>query len=159
MKVIFLDIDGVLNSHYTFPQHRTPNGYTGIEEKYVKLLKEIVDWTGADIVLTSDWKEGWDPVRDNCLLEGQYLTDKLATQQLQIFDKTRDHSYGKGLIGRGKGIKDYLSKHNVKSYVILDDNYFRDFDEELVSHFIQTNDFYGLTENDVAKAIKILNEV
>ena len=61
MKVIFLDIDGVLNTSQTF---------IGIHNEYIekgirrieidlnrlKLLKRIVDQTGAVIVLSSSWK-------------------------------------------------------------------------------------------------------
>lgn len=47
MKIIFLDIDGVLNYE---------NSKSKVEEEKVKLLKEIVDKTGAEIVLSSDWR-------------------------------------------------------------------------------------------------------
>lgn len=47
MKIIFLDIDGVLNYE---------NSKSKVEEEKVKLLKEIVGRTDAEIVLSSDWR-------------------------------------------------------------------------------------------------------
>lgn len=46
-KVIFFDIDGVLNQD---------NGGPKIEECFVKRLAHIVEETGAEIVLSSSWR-------------------------------------------------------------------------------------------------------
>ena len=46
-KVIFLDIDGVLNQD---------NGGPKIEECFVKRLAHIVEETGAEIDLSSSWR-------------------------------------------------------------------------------------------------------
>ena len=50
-KIIFLDIDGVLNSE--FSKAYMPNGYVGIDSDKLQNLKYIVDTTGAEIYLTS----------------------------------------------------------------------------------------------------------
>ena len=56
MKVIFLDIDGVLNVIPTkFDQW---GAYFGPDDHFVKNLKKIVDQTGAKIVITSTWRMG-----------------------------------------------------------------------------------------------------
>ena len=57
MKVIYLDIDGVLNS--TFTTERL-EGVVGIDDELLSNLKSIVDYTGAKIVLISSWKNGWE---------------------------------------------------------------------------------------------------
>ena len=59
-NVIFLDIDGVLNTKWWYTQmHRnTPKdkyGYT-FDPRSVANLKKILDETGADIVISSSWK-------------------------------------------------------------------------------------------------------
>lgn len=65
MKVIFLDIDGVLNhqSHYewlmttdepTLLQRTYP--YTEFNPKSCQLLKDIIDETDAQIVVSSSWR-------------------------------------------------------------------------------------------------------
>lgn len=51
MKVIFLDIDGVLNS-FIYDLERK-EGETAIDHTRLPLLKRIVDETGAIIVLSS----------------------------------------------------------------------------------------------------------
>ena len=62
MRVIFLDVDGVLNSDDDFGGKRRPNPYVrdddgflyaGICKSHVKSLKKIVEKTGAKIVLVS----------------------------------------------------------------------------------------------------------
>lgn len=53
--VVFLDIDGVLNTRTTVQS--SPKGYTGIDDVRVAMLANTIKkYGGADIVLTSDWK-------------------------------------------------------------------------------------------------------
>ena len=59
MKVIFLDIDGVLNSR-AYDRKRNWDELTNIDESRLPLVKNIVDETGARIVLSSTWKTHWD---------------------------------------------------------------------------------------------------
>ena len=54
--VVFLDIDGVLNSRTTV--QRTPDGYQAIDDARVEILAKVIgNMGGGDIVLSSDWKE------------------------------------------------------------------------------------------------------
>lgn len=54
IKVIFLDVDGVLNSDRT--ARRTQSGYTFVDNRQMKNLKHIINMTGAKVVLSSDWR-------------------------------------------------------------------------------------------------------
>ena len=56
-KVIFLDIDGVLNSVKYDRERRLQDG--NIDESRLLLLRAIVDVTGADIVLSASWRKHW----------------------------------------------------------------------------------------------------
>jgi Swiss Army Knife RNA repair-like protein len=57
MKVIFLDIDGVLNCHST----PNPRGFPYVVDKrLLRRLKTLMRRTGAKIVLTSSWRV--DPI-------------------------------------------------------------------------------------------------
>lgn len=52
IKVIFLDVDGVLNSDRTV--RKTQSGYTFVDNRQMKNLKHIINMTGAKVVLSSD---------------------------------------------------------------------------------------------------------
>ena len=58
MKVIFLDVDGVLNSQQLFEKCEDDQ-LISVDEDNIKNLKTIVDATGAKIVLSSSWRYVW----------------------------------------------------------------------------------------------------
>ena len=60
---------------------------------------------------------------------------------------------------RGLGIKNYLQQNNIREYIILDDDIFPDYDEELQKHLVKTN-FYqdGLNEELSQIVIKKLQK-
>ena len=103
MNIIFLDIDGVLNS-IDSEDHLGP--YIGIDYSGVKLLREIVDKTGAEIVLVSSWKHRWHKTKENQGILANYLDKRLAEENLKIIDKTKDN-----ITNRGEGIYNWLSVH------------------------------------------------
>lgn len=83
MRVVFLDVDGVL----------THNGYINWQTRHINpakvgLLGKIIEQTGAAIVLTSTWKDGWD--KENGTKEDYYviLENVLAKYGLEIYDIT-----------------------------------------------------------------------
>lgn len=51
-KILFLDVDGVLNSRNSFQQ----DSANPLGEFHLSLLKRIVDETNCDIVLSSSWR-------------------------------------------------------------------------------------------------------
>ena len=59
MKIIFLDVDGVLNSdkYINYTSKKNIDGIKAdIDVKTIELLKKALDITGAKIVLSSSWK-------------------------------------------------------------------------------------------------------
>lgn len=155
MRVIFLDIDGVLNCDHT--RQKIPGTtFHGIEDNKVDLLQRLVQTCGAEIVLSSDWKIGWEPIdKDKNDSHANYLDMKLAQYGLAILDKTPDSN---SRFSRGQEIRQWLDEQdNVTDYVILDDERFGDFsDNKLGSHFVQTSWKDGLQKNNIRKAQKIL---
>lgn len=159
-KIIFLDIDGVLNCQDTFIENYQErvllNKYLDksvennvkismcdIDYEKVMLVKYICDATGAKIVVTSSWR----------LLKNYiFIEEKLIQMGLSIIDVT-DYIYN----NRGDEIRDYLNNHKVDRFIILDDEVFPDFND-LVNYLVKT-DFYnkGLDEVHVEEAIKILS--
>lgn len=159
-KVVFLDIDGVLNRRSLhMPQEKSPTGYIGVQQEYINYLKEIIDNTGAYIVLTSDWKDCFK--EDNCNPEtadedGKYLVKRLSDSNLHIVARTDDKSKGDDYrSGRGNGIRRYLESHSdITHYVILDDVPFSSFTNELLPHFVHCEK--PLNKNYVDSAIYVL---
>lgn len=155
MKIVFLDIDGVLNCEGSRSRCA---GYRGIDDKKVENLAKIVKATGAEIVLITTWKEDWrktDKVHQGMM--ANYLDKKLKKQGLSALDKTRDY-IGERYLSRGEGILEYLTRHQVENYVVLDDFQF-DYDScGLTGNYVKTDNYNGgLTEELAEKAIGILN--
>ena len=63
MNIIFLDIDGVLNSHRKLIEvykktHKPHSGYNyPFDEICLNNLKELVEKTNSKIVITSSWRK------------------------------------------------------------------------------------------------------
>lgn len=154
MKVIFLDVDGVLNSADS--EDRLSHSIIGIDYSGVKLLREIVDKTGAEIVLVSSWKLRWHKTKENQSMLANYLDKRLAEENLVIMDKTKDN-----ITNRGEGISNWLKEHpEVDTWIILDDEVFEDYEEYgCMPHLVKTS-FYdgGLKDVHVEQAIDLLNK-
>lgn len=155
MKIVFLDIDGVLNCEGSRSRCA---GYRGIDDSKAENLAQIVRKTGAEIVLISTWKEDWRKTdKDHQGMMANYLDKKLKKQGLAAWDKTRDF-VGERYLSRGEGILEYLARGGVQGYVILDDFQF-DYDScGLTENYVKTDNYNGgLTEELAEKAIEILN--
>lgn len=137
-KVIFLDIDGVLNSLKTFVKH--PFSMLGIDKQYVKIFNRIIEETEAKVVLSSTWRHNpnWKKImKDNGL-------------KCDFLGRTGDLN---GI--RGKEVKKWLEEHpETTKYAILDD----DSDFYSSQPLFKTSFKTGLTEKIADKIIKYLNE-
>ena len=156
MKVVFLDIDGVLNEEKS---RSRCCGYLGIDDKKAKNLAKIVEETNAKIVLISTWKDDWRKTdKSHQGIMANYLDRKLKKQGLVILDKTKSIDKNGFHFSRGEGILQYLADNKVEKFVILDDYQF-DYDScGLTDYHIKTDAFNGgLTEEMANRAIKILN--
>lgn len=141
MKVIFLDFDGVLNCRKYLLTHE--NQGVAIDPERLALLKQIVDATDAQIVLSTSWREQWQ--------NGDSEIDRIFAG-FRILDKTPQLP-----TGRESEIKSWLDDHpEAGNFVVLDDAFLGA--EYLEGHFVKTS-FYGngLDEAGVQKAIDILN--
>lgn len=162
-SVIFLDIDGVLNCRTSKSYVTMEDGdeFTGIDKDKVKRLASIVAATGADLVLSSSWKNGWFQSegylfgKSSLSNHAKYLTNHLYKKgRLTIKDKTSN-----SWKGRGQEILFWLKTHpETKAWVILDDEEWHDFYEydEIMRHWVKTDYETGLTDDDATAAIQIL---
>lgn len=164
-KVIFLDIDGVLNTQdwHSRMTKETPKDEFGyaFDPVAVANLAWIIEETDAVIVISSSWKffgvaklrEMWK-VRN---LPGTILDITPNTVSDEMLQNANLEEFQLGVC-RGNEIKEWLSKHKreVSNYVIIDD--FDDLLPEQMSHAVITNTLIGITESDAEKAITILND-
>ena len=151
MKVIFLDIDGVLNSSAYDRERSDTDG--NIDKTRLPLLKELVDKTDAKIVLSTSWRKHWDKNESLCDETGRLLNSTFAEAGLEIYDKTPKIGY----LERSEEIRMWLKDNpHTDSFVIFDDNMYNWGD--LSKHYIQTGYYRGrgLDEEHIARALEIL---
>jgi len=141
MKIIFLDIDGVLNNYNSYVKE------TRIvwEKECVDRLNKITDKTGAKIVISSTWRFQEHHVH-------AYENDMGIKGE--IIDKTPRST--NILSCRGDEIWLWLQEHpEVEKFVILDDS--SDM-RDMFKYLIQTNPEFGLTDSDVERVIERFND-
>ena len=149
MKIIFLDIDGVLNDTEYRKNHAGLDKILSPEK--IILLRQLAKKSGAEIVLTSTWRAYLfkKPLFKNSE-EKEYLSDTLNSFGVHLYDLTPWIDASE----KNLEIKEWLDKHsNIENYVILDDSVF-DWDYELEKYFVQVQD--GLSEKDVENAANLL---
>ena len=153
VKVIFLDIDGVLNPDNNYQREflagRKTTDVIRLDLICLGWLKKLVDHTGAKIVLSSSWR-----CTNDLGKTWSNLTVQLNTVGLGIYDRT-PVTCAKS---RGEEILSWLTSHkaNVTSFVILDDDY--DDIDDLYPRLVLCPFLTGFRENEFAKAIQILNK-
>lgn len=152
-KLIFLDIDGVLD---TYKSHYM------LDPVLLDRLGNILGRTGAWIVISSSWR--CSNVPDTVEFLTDYENPRVGSNPFPFTDRVVGitpilYSVLDGDIDRpatrGEEIAAYLKSHPCDSYVILDDcdEVFRDQQP----HLVLVNDEVGLSDADVEKAVGILN--
>lgn len=168
-KIIFLDIDGVLNPlHYIWALHQmwTSSSYEiKTCDQYGQLffpqnceaLKRIVDETGADIVITSSWRfSGLKAMKELWIkrgLAGNVID--ITPSEAEVMEQEKDRVHD--IFGRTDEIAYWIKKNNFTgTYCIIDDA------DGVLSwqqkSFVLTNSNCGLTNKDAYMAIAILNK-
>ena len=176
MKLIFLDIDGVLNHHqfykkrYDEKKHeKTIKKDDGgkltkqseedfyaemLDPESIENLNELIEKTGAKVVVSSTWRLGKSPETLQATLEKRGFVG-------EIIDKT---PRGCACCQRGNEILEWLKNnqevigkpyHEYNSYLILDD------DSDMLywqrNNFMWVDGHVGLTPTITYKAIRLLN--
>lgn len=156
MKVIFLDFDGVMDTAYYghilgkegLPYHDEFGAV--FDPNCVKCLKEIVDKTGAEIVVTSSWKS---------LMTNRDMLNMWEQRGLPgyVIDLTPSSS---GCRHRGDEIDAWLKECKDEcQYVILDDIDESNFNEHQLPRSIVVNPYHGLDKEAAEKVIELLLSV
>lgn len=142
MKVLFLDIDGVLNCARTDTKLDESFGlFKGMDGLDSRLLERFLRWWDPEyikIVISSNWR-----------LDGRFLV-YLKKSKIDYIDVTQN------LGSRRQEILLWLTHHpDVTHYAILDDVH-HNFGQPLVKHFVQTSFITGVTDKNLAKINKLL---
>ncbi len=148
MKIIFLDIDGVLNSEmYYRSVDRTIKDWSRFDPRVVDMIIDLVEESSAKLVMSSTWRFGAIKQLNNELTKSglkKYLHKDWKTPQVYP-----SH--------RGTEIKMWLDEHaDVVNYLILDDDI--NILDEQASHLIQTNIEFGMQNGHFIRAREILSK-
>lgn len=153
MKILFLDIDGVLNQHI---KHHD-NEYNGVNSDSMFNLNRIIKTTGCKLVISSAWR--YMTKENHMTLKGfewMLRTHGLICKDMddyQIVGITAwDESHFKT---RERQITQWItmSNYNIRKWCAIDDLQLA----LPVTNFVQTNGSVGLHFNDVERVIGILN--
>jgi hypothetical protein len=139
VKVLFLDVDGVMNSRSTLQRSQRSGSILGIDPYMAFLVGKIQLDTGCEIVLSSSWRHAPDGMKE-------------VESRFKLYGVTPTSQSG----FRGNEVSAWLEGHpEVKHYAILDDD--SDFhpDQPLFKTTFET----GLTDEIAAKVTDHLNEV
>ena len=151
MKVLFLDVDGVLNNEDWADRMELNYGILVYKNNILYQpslisLRRIINETGAKIVVSSSWRKIPSAYAD--------LLRWLHMYGMEVFDTTPQH-FSRSMHIRGDDIEEWLKAHpEVEAYAILDDD---DDMGQHMSHLVQTNMFAGLTMMEADECIHMLN--
>ena len=154
MKIIFVDVDGVLNCEKTTKRLKVNYEFFFVDTCKVLRLRDIVERTGAKLVLSSTWRLGADPKA--FYIEREALRELVAEfRRVRCplwFDVTPCLPHAK----RWQEINAWLMNHDTDDFIILDDvgEELKPFDDKLVL----TNVHDGLTKERAELAISLLNK-
>jgi hypothetical protein len=184
MKVIFLDIDGVLNSQDWYVYRRDNVEMDSVSAQYpfyefdpraVERLNRLIEVTGAKLVISSSWRSGetvetLQGLMDRVGVKGEvigltpHLWCKKPYEDMEGYRIPRGCEIDWWLDNHGdfqrinwskeEQLK-YMNKAKVKNYIIIDDDSDMLYGQR--EHFIHTSHNHGLTDELVEKAIAILN--
>jgi hypothetical protein len=160
-RLLFLDIDGVLNAH-----EYDPDVLCGqIHRDKVQLLNGVLRATGARLVLSSAWRyivhrgeanlAGMEwLLRSHGILAGR-LAGITPPDTMIPADMGFDGKWWPAEMERGTQIAAFLARHGPHDgYAVVDD---MDLGITAAGHpFVQTDGLTGLTPDDAAKLVELL---
>jgi HAD domain in Swiss Army Knife RNA repair proteins len=160
MKLLFLDIDGVLNSeHSRMTAHARIPGAWGTHEGWipeaVEQLKRIIAATDCKIVISSDWRLGGNVDALTKGFEAFKLPKWIGTTP--VFNVPNNEIN----CNRGREIETWIfdavhhNNMNLGAYVIVDDHNWMLPTQQ--RNFVHTDEAVGMLIADADRAIAILN--
>ena len=161
-KVIFLDIDGVLNSDSWNNSHQNEiNQGILVDKEKIRLLGILINDTDAKVTLHSGWKFWFDCDLNPLRKEAEILKNLLEIEGIYMEGLTPDYTTEEirrtkkfGLV-KANEILGWLEEHNdVREWIVIDDLDLQN--EEIEKHQIRTCACVGLTMDDIQQGKKLL---
>lgn len=135
-KILFCDVDGVINCQYTTQRH---GGYIGIDPLMALFVDRIVEATGCTIVLSSTWR-----------------LDEGSRSEVKKFVDFKDVTPDIAHEVRWKEVQAWLAANPEETrFAVIDDNWY-DFPAN-AAFFFKTSWLTGLTQEIADKVIAHLN--
>lgn len=137
--VIFLDIDGVLNTFLKVVELSLP-----LERSSVAVLNQLIEKSGAKVVISSSWRLYYDLEKIGEILDRFGFVGEIIGKTPVLKGSER-----------GEEIKTWLQVHgeNTRGFVILDDH--ADM-SDIRDKLVRTNPNEGLQRRHGLKALEIL---
>ena len=162
MDVIFLDIDGVLNSNLWNESHQKEiEEGTLIDRNLVSLLGILVKTTNTKIILSSGWRFWFNKKMNPLRTEAERLVEFFSLENIFIYDFTPDltteeiRKTKRFSLVKAQEILKWIELHEeVNKWIVIDDLDLRN--NIVFEHLIRTNPEIGLTKQDVELAIKMI---
>ena len=174
-KIIFLDVDGVLNSNqwaewcYHHIDFIKNGGSNMFDPKCVERIINVCESTGAYVVMSSSWRM-WSLEQTLKNLASKRDLRPILEKLVGITPRTEKRHRGTEIkyfldcckkqnfyTDSGEQLSDGRFKFSINpKYIIIDDD--EDMLEEQLPHFLHTDFMVGFTDKDMEKTIKILNE-
>lgn len=155
MKLIFLDIDGVLNNDNWWKRNNsagTPvrlviDDTVDFDKDSMKVLNTIIEKTGAKVVISSSWRNYYPlEVLKKVLKDNGFVGEIIGKTPKSVPHPNR----------RGNQIQRWIHDNNFEGkFIILDDN--ADM-EHLLPKLVQTSWANGLREEHIEKCLKLFGE-
>jgi len=154
-RVLFLDIDGVLNT----PKYLGRHGVNGLDPYRVDHLDRIIDATGAGVVISSSWRHmTTDRAHSLDEIKSQLTSIGMMKNTIKVFDLTPQiiaWEDGWGSIDRGWEIDLWMRLRQFHGdYVILDDGLIW----PLSMHQVRTDLKMGMTLENAKEAIAMFEK-
>ena len=152
MNIIFLDIDGVLNTTVDNTKiHIRDRGFHFfIDFNLIPNLKQILE-----LCLNQDIKIIVTSI--NALNKNSEMFNKLLLDYFHIKKKIVIDVDSRQNKERGLFVQDMIKKYNINNFVVIDDDDFDILPYISLNNFININRAVGINFKDIEKILEVLN--
>lgn len=153
MRILFLDIDGVLNRYQIGYMDAHDETW---EDDLVARINTLTDRHGLSIVITSDWRKAYsfETMQQVC---GHYMGLTAEVVGMTSTDHLDDDYYRRRRISdtavsrlRALQIQQWIDSHDVDHYIVVDDNIYAEYGHEDV--FVYCDSFVGFDDDCLQEA-------